>query len=195
MKRMNEFRPTRRSVAGLLAAGLFASGVFGTNAALGQQVAIQERTLRMSFVNVKEHPHGLGAERFAQLVNQKSGGKLTVKLFAGGTLGSDMQMVSSLQGGTVDLSVMVPGSLTGVSKDFGVYDLPFLFRDAREADVVVDGPFGKKLLDRLPEKNLVGLAYWDHGFRNMTTGKKPIATADDFQGLKLRVQQIPIYST
>lgn len=179
---------SRRLATSLIASALCAAGLL-----LGGAAQAQERTLRMSFVNVKDHPHGIGAERFAELVGKKSGGKLVVKLYPGGTLGGDIQVVSSLQGGTIDLSVMVPGALVGQSKEFGVFDLPFLFKDAREADAVLDGAFGKKLLERLPEKGLVGLAYWDHGFRNMTTSKKAIVTADDFQGLKIRVLQIPIY--
>ena len=187
MNRLQKFR-ARRLTTGLLASSLFAASLLFAGASHAQ-----ERTLRMSFVNVKEHPHGIGAERFAELVSQKSGGKMQVKLYPGGSLGSDMQMVSSLQGGTIDLSVMVPGSLVGQSKEFGIFDLPFLFKDAQESDLVLDGPFGKKLLERLPEKGLVGLSYWDHGFRNMTTSKKPIVKVEDFEGLKLRVQQIPIY--
>lgn len=179
---------SRRLATSLIASALCAAGLL-----LGGAAQAQERTLRMSFVNVKDHPHGIGAERFAELVAKKSGGKLVVKLYPGGTLGGDIQVVSSLQGGTIDLSVMVPGALVGQSKEFGVFDLPFLFKDAREADAVLDGAFGKKLLERLPEKGLVGLGYWDHGFRNMTTSKKAIVTADDFQGLKIRVLQIPIY--
>lgn len=179
---------SRRLATSLIASALCAAGLL-----LGGAAQAQERTLRMSFVNVKDHPHGIGAERFAELVGKKSGGKLVVKLYPGGTLGGDIQVVSSLQGGTIDLSVMVPGALVGQSKEFGVFDLPFLFKDAREADTVLDGAFGKKLLERLPEKGLVGLAYWDHGFRNMTTSKKAIVAADDFQGLKIRVLQIPIY--
>ena len=179
---------SRRLATSLIASALCAAGLL-----LGGAAQAQERTLRMSFVNVKDHPHGIGAERFAELVGKKSGGKLVVKLYPGGTLGGDIQVVSSLQGGTIDLSVMVPGALVGQSKEFGVFDLPFLFKDAREADAVLDGAFGKKLLERLPEKGLVGLGYWDHGFRNMTTSKKAIITADDFQGLKIRVLQIPIY--
>ena len=188
MKTRTQLDFGRRAVSGLIASGLLAGGLLF--AGPGQA---QERTLRMSFVNVKDHPHGVGAERFAELVSQKSGGKMVVRLYPGGTLGGDLQIVSSMQGGTIDLSVMVPGSLVGQSKEFGVFDLPFLFKDAREADAVLDGAFGKKLMERLPEKKLVGLSFWDHGFRNMTTGKKPIVSADDFQGLKLRVQQIPIY--
>lgn len=178
----------RRLASALLASSLLASGLLFAGASQAQ-----ERTLRMSFVNVKDHPHGIGAEKFAELVSQKSAGKLNVKLYPGGTLGGDLQVVSSLQGGTIDLSVMVPGALVGQSKEFGVFDLPFLFKDSREADAVLDGPFGKKLMERLPEKNLVGLSYWDHGFRNMTSNKKPIVSADDFQGQRIRVLQIPIY--
>lgn len=170
------------------------AGLIGMAMLLGSTANAQDtKVLRMSFVNVKEHPHGVGAERFAELVNKKSSGKLQVRLYPGGTLGSDMQMISSLQGGTVDLSVMVPGALTGVSKEFGLFDLPFMFLSAAEADAVLDGPFGTKLMDILPGKGLVGLSFWDHGFRNFTNSKKPIATVEDLQGMKVRVQQIPIY--
>lgn len=170
------------------------AGLIGMALLLGSTAHAQDaKVLRLSFVNVKEHPHGVGAERFAELVSKKSGGKLQVRLYPGGTLGSDMQVISSMQGGTIDLSVMVPGSLAGVSKEFGLFDLPFMFRSAAEADAVLDGPFGAKLMDILPGKGLVGLSFWDHGFRNFTNSKKPIATVEDFQGLKVRVQQIPIY--
>lgn len=186
---MGQIKLSFTALARALGAGVMGAALFLAPAAQAQEAKV----LRMSFVNVKEHPHGIGAERFAELVNKKSGGKLTVRLYPGGTLGSDMQIVSSMQGGTIDLSVMVPGSLAGVDKNFGLFDLPFLFRNAGEADAVLDGPFGAKLIDRLRSKGLVGLSFWDHGFRNFTTGKKPIVTVDDFQGLKLRVQQIPIY--
>lgn len=181
--------PSFGHLTSAIGAGMICMSMLISPAANAQDTKV----LRMSFVNVKEHPHGVGAQRFSELVSQKSKGKLSVRLFPGGTLGSDMQTVSSMQGGTIDLSVMVPGSLAGVSKDFGLFDLPFMFRSPEEADAVLDGPFGAKLNAILPPKGLVGLSYWDHGFRNFTTGKKPIVTVEDFQGLKLRVQQIPIY--
>jgi tripartite ATP-independent transporter DctP family solute receptor len=74
-----------------------------------------------------------------------------------------------------------------------IFDFPFMFNNAREADAVSDGPVGQKLLDKLQEKGLVGLAYWDLGFRQVHTGKKPIAKADDFKGMKMRVIPTPIY--
>lgn len=152
---------------------------------------IKERTLRFSFVQPKDSHMGYGAQKFADLVSQKSGKKMKVRLFPNGTLGGDLQTVSALQGGTLDLTTLPPGLLVGLSKDFGAFDLPFLFNDFKEADAVLDGAVGKKFMERLPQ-GLVGLAYWDHGFRNVSNSKRPIAKAEDFQGLKLRAIQAPI---
>lgn len=154
---------------------------------------IKERTLKFAFQNQKEHPQAIGAQKFADLVAQKSGGKITVKTFPGGALGGDLQTLSALQGGTVELTVMNAGLLSGSIKEFAAVDLPFLFNSGAEADAVVDGPFGRRLLDKLPEKGLVGLGYWDLGFRNMTNSKRPITRLEDVAGLKMRVLQSPIY--
>lgn len=159
----------------------------------GMAADIKEHTLRFAFQNVKDHPQGQGAQKFADLVSQKSGGKMTVKLFPGGTLGGDLQTVSSLQGGTLDMTVLNSGILSSMAKEFAILDLPFLFNDAKEADAVVDGPIGKKLADKLPEKGLIGLSYWELGFRNVTNSKRPIVKVEDFSGLKIRVIQSPIY--
>lgn len=152
---------------------------------------IKERTLRFSFVQPAESHMGYGAQKFADLVSQKSGKKMTVKLFPNGTLGGDLQTVSALQGGTLDLTTLPPGLLVGLSKEFGAFDLPFLFNDFKEADAVLDGPIGRKFMEKLPT-GLVGLSYWDHGFRNVSNSKRPIAKVEDMQGLKLRVVQAPL---
>jgi TRAP-type transport system periplasmic protein len=171
---------------------LIASGVALFTSASHAQ-AVKERTIRFAFVNEKDHPHGLAAQHFADLVKAKSGGKISVKLFPGGTLGSDPTVVSSLQGGTIDMTALVTGILAGHTPEFMIFDLPFLFDDAAEADAVADGPVGTKLLEKLPAKGLVGLGFWDHGFRHVTTSKRPITKLEDIQGLKIRVLQIPIY--
>ncbi len=152
---------------------------------------IKERTLRFSFVQPAESHMGYGAQKFADLVSKKSDKKMTVKLFPNGTLGGDLQTVSALQGGTLDLTTLPPGLLVGLSKEFGAFDLPFLFNDFKEADAVLDGPIGKKFMEKLPS-GLVGLSYWDHGFRNVSNSKRPIAKLEDLQGLKLRVVQAPL---
>jgi tripartite ATP-independent transporter DctP family solute receptor len=154
---------------------------------------IKDRTLRFAFQNAAEHPQGQGAKKFADLVEQKSGGKIKVRLFPSGQLGGDLQTVSALQGGTIDLTVLNAGLLVGQVKEFGLFDLPFLFENGKEADAVVDGPFGTKLAETLPAKNLVSLGYWELGFRNLTNSRRPVAKLEDIQGLKVRVVQSPIY--
>jgi len=135
----------------------------------------------------------MGAKKFADLVEQKSGGKIKIRIFPGGQLGGDLQNVSALQGGTLDLMVLNAGLLVGIVKDFAVLDLPFLFNTAEEADAVVDGPVGQKLFDKLPDKGLIGLGYFELGFRDVTNSKRPITKAEDFQGIKLRVLQSPLF--
>ena len=174
----------------LLCAGVAAS-LLPISASFAQD--IKERSLKFAFQNQADHPQGLGAKKFADLVAAKSGGKMTVKLFGGGTLGGDLQTVSALQGGTVEVTVLNAGLLSGIVKDFEVVDFPFLFNSGAEADKVMDGPFGRKLLDKLADKNIVGLGYWDLGFRNVTNSKRPITKLEDLSGLKLRVVQSPVY--
>ncbi len=162
-------------------------------AALIPAAQAQERTIKFAFQNQKEHPQAQGAQKFADLVAAKTHGRIAVKLFPGGTLGGDLQTVSALQGGTVEMTVLNAGILSAQTKEFGIYDFPFLFASPQEADAVTDGPFGKRLLDKLQSKNLVGLAYWELGFRNVTNSKRPITKAEDLAGLKIRVIQSPIY--
>lgn len=154
---------------------------------------IQERTLRLSSANNKGHPQVIGAERFAELVEEKSGGKIEVKIYPGGVLGADLQNFSAMQGGTLDMNVGNASLLAGNVKEFAVFDFPFLFNTVEEAYAVMDGPVGKKLLEKLPERGLVGLAYWELGFRHINNNSRPIATAEDIEGLKMRVIPTPIY--
>lgn len=147
----------------------------------------QERTLKLALQNPKGHPLEQGAQKFAELVSAKSGGKLKVNVFPGGALGSDAANVSALQGGTIEIVVLNSGILASQVKDFEVFDLPFLFTDAKEADAVVDGPLGQKLHAKLADKNIIGLAYWELGFRDITNSRRPINKVDDLAGLKLRV--------
>lgn len=148
---------------------------------------IKPRTIKFATQNPKGHPLVTGAEKFAELVSARSGGKLKVNVFAGGVLGGDAQNISALQGGTLEMMVMNSGILANVLKEFSVFDFPFMFANAQEADAVVDGAFGKMMHDRLDAKGIHGLAYWELGFRNITNGKRPITKVEDIAGLKLRV--------
>lgn len=173
------------------------AGACATGLLLGSVVShadeIRERTLRFAFQNVKEHPQGQGAQKFADLLSEKSGGKIKVRLFPGGTLGGDVQTVSALQGGTLDITVLNSGILAAQAPDYAMLDFPFLFNNVEEAHAVIDGPVGQKLAAQLDSKGLVGLGYWDLGFRNLTNSKHPVTKLEDMQGLKIRVIQSPIY--
>ena len=151
------------------------------------QAQVQDRTFKLGLQNPKGHPLEQGASKFAEIVAAKSGGKLKVNVFPGGTLGGDAPTVSALQGGTVEITVLNSGILASQVKDFSVFDFPFMFANAREADAVVDGPFGQQLHAKLADKGIVGLAFWELGFRNLTNSRKPINTVEDIAGLKLRV--------
>lgn len=181
-------RSIRAVVVGLTVAGACVGAV---SMAFAQE--IKERNIKFAFANTADSAHGIGAKRFAEVVANKSGGKLNVKLYGSGTLGGEAVVASAMQGGTIEMSMMGPGLLTGMDKEFGVFDTPFLFDNFKEVDAALDGPVGKKLLEKLPAKGLVGLSYWDHGFRILTNSKRPIAKLEDIQGLKIRVQQIPVF--
>jgi tripartite ATP-independent transporter DctP family solute receptor len=157
------------------------------------QDAIQERTIRWGHLQPKDHPVSAGANKFAQVVEQKSGGKIKVREFPNSSLGSEMQQQSALQGGTQEMMSASTTTLVGIVKEFGVLDFPFLFANEKQADATLDGLIGARLLERLPEHGLIGLAYWENGFRNVTNSKRPITRAEDLAGLKIRVMQNPVY--
>ena len=83
--------------------------------------------------------------------------------------------------------------LVGIIKELGVFDLPFLFANEKEADAVLDGPAGAYFNKKLEDAGLVNLAYWENGFRNLTNNKRPVAKAEDFEGIKVRVMQNNIF--
>jgi tripartite ATP-independent transporter DctP family solute receptor len=178
----------RRAVVGLIGAMVLAAAA---SPALSQD--IKERNLKFAFSLAKDHPLGIGAQKFSDLVAQKSGGKIKVTLFPNAVLGGDPQNLSAVRGGTLDFASMATGLLAGIDKQFMVFDFPFLFANPREADGLADGPVGTRLQAGLANHGLIGLGIWDLGFRNMTNSKRPIARPEDLQGLKVRVIASPIY--
>jgi tripartite ATP-independent transporter DctP family solute receptor len=161
--------------------------------AVAQAQDIQERTIRFGHLNNPDHPTSLGVKKFAELVAAKSGGKITVKEYPSSQLGNELQQQSALQGGVQEMLVASTTSLAGIVKEFGLFDFPFLFSNARQADAMVDGPMGKMLTGKLAEKGVVVLAFFDLGFRNVTNSKRPITKAEDLEGLKLRVIPNPVF--
>ena len=155
--------------------------------------AQEPRTIRFGHLNNPDHPISLGVKRFAELVAAKSGGRLVVQEFPASALGNELQQQSALQGGIQEMTAPAPSSLAGIVKEFGLLDFPFIVSTPQQADALTDGQVGKLLFAKLPEKGLIGLAFWDLGFRNVTNSKRPITRVEDFDGLKLRVIPNPLF--
>ena len=173
-----------------IAAALLAPIAASTTAAAQD---VKTRIIRFGYGLSESSNQGRAVKYFAEELSKRSGGKFKMKGFGDASLGSDIQMQNALIGGAQEMMVGSTATLVGIVKDFGVYDLPFLFNNEKEADAVLDGPFGEKLLKSLNDKGLVGLVYWENGFRNLTNSKRPITKVEDMGGIKLRVMQNPVY--
>ena len=156
------------------------------------QAEITARQMKLGIQNPKGHPMEVSAKKLAETIAAKSGNKIKIRVFSGGQLGGDLQTISALQGGVIEMTVLNSGILGAQVKDFEIYDFPFMFENNKEVDAVLDGDFGKNLHAKLEEKGIVGLGYWDLGFRNITNNRRPIKTVEDIAGLKLRVIPNPI---
>jgi tripartite ATP-independent transporter DctP family solute receptor len=172
---------------------LVAAGIAAAVLALPAQAQFTERTIRLSNGVNQEHPVGNGVAKMTACAKEKSGGKMTIQGFWGGALGGDLQATQALRSGTQEMVISSTSPLIGILPDLGVFDLPFLFANEKEADAVLDGDFGKYMSDKLPAVGLVNLAYWENGFRNLTNSKKPVTKVEDFPGLKVRVMQNNVF--
>ena len=154
---------------------------------------IRSRMIRFGYGLNENSNQGRAAKLFAEEVAKASDGKLKVRTFGAASLGSDDQMQSALIGGAQEMMVGSTATLVGITKEMAVWDTPFLFSSAEQADAVLDGPVGRQVMDKLQEKGLVGLVYWENGFRNLTNNARPISKLEDFAGIKLRVMPNPVF--
>ena len=159
----------------------------------GVSAQAQERTIRFGNVVQAGHPIAVGTQKFGEIVLAKSGGKLKVQELGGGTVGGEQQQLSAVQGGIQDMTLPSATTMGGVVKEFTLLDFPFSFQSGEQADALLAGPFGQALMSKLSEKGLVGLTFWETGFRNFTNSRKPIMNVEDIKGLKLRVIPNPMF--
>ena len=154
---------------------------------------IKPRIIRFGFGLNDDSNQGRAAKVFADEVQKRSGGKMRVRAVGAAALGSDVQMQQALIGGAQEMMVGSTATLVGITKEMALWDAPFMFSNAKEADALLDGPVGEKVKNKLPEKGLVGLVYWENGFRNLTNDKRPVTKMEDLQGMKLRVMQNNVF--
>lgn len=142
------------------------------------------------------HPIDLGSIRFEEEVEAKAkelGYDVDVQLFPSAQLGSEKEMIEQLQMGTLDMCPTTTGPLGLFNSQYLVFDLPYLFLNYDQADAVLDGEIGTEMLSALEDQNIVGLAWWENGFRELTNNKKPITKPEDLNGLKLQTMENDVH--
>jgi tripartite ATP-independent transporter DctP family solute receptor len=152
--------------------------------------------LEIKFADI--HPAGyptvVAEEQLGKTLVAESDGKLTFKMFAGGVLGSEKEVVEQAQVGAIQMARVSLGIVGPVVPDVNVFNMPFVFRDQAHMRKVIDGEVGDEILDKITnsEFNLVALAWMDGGTRNIYT-KKPVRSLEDLKGMKIRVQGNPMF--
>lgn len=154
---------------------------------------VKKTVLKISNGINEQHPTYLASVRFKELVEKKLPERFEVQVFANAQLGDDVRATEAVRMGSLEMVIPSASPLVGLVPEFMVLDLPFLFPNAEAADKVLDGAPGKFLADKLAEKGLVILAYFENGFRDLTNSKKEVRKPADLSGLKIRTMENPIH--
>ena len=157
-------------------------------------VSFGETTLQLGTTVNEQDSFQVAAEKFRDLVAERTDGEYVIEIYPNGTLGGEADMLESMSMGMLDMGIITSGPFVNYSKMMGVLDMPFLFANNEEAYTILDGEVGQNLLDTLEEANLKGLAYAERGFRNVTNSVRPVNSAEDLKGLKLRVMENEVYT-
>lgn len=170
------------------AAAALSISVSLTGFGAGAASAADPIVIKFSHVVAPDTPKGKGAAKFKELAEKYTGGAVKIEVYPNSQLYKDKEELEALQLGAVQMlapSLAKFGPL-GI-KDFEVFDLPYIFPDYDGLHKITYGPIGKELLDKLGEKGIQGLAFWDNGFKIMSANS-PLKNVDDFLGLKMRIQ-------
>ena len=177
----------RRETLSIFASGLVAAAIV----ALGVPWVAEAQTpivIKFSHVVATDTPKGKAAEKFKELAERRLPGRVKVEIYANSALYKDKEEMEALQLGAVQMlapSLAKFGPLG--AKEFEVFDLPFIFDSYADLHKVTQGPEGQALMKKLEPKGIIGLAFWDNGFKEMSANK-PLRTPADFKGLKMRIQ-------
>jgi tripartite ATP-independent transporter DctP family solute receptor len=169
------------------------AAILALSTALPAYAQVSERTIRISNGVAEDHPVGDGVTAMTECINEATDNSWTINPFWSSALGDDLQSAQSLRSGTLEMVISSSSPLVAIEPALGVFDLPFLISDEAEADALLDGEFGQYMADMMREHNLVNLAYWENGFRNLTNSVRPVTNLADFAGMRVRVMQNNIF--
>jgi tripartite ATP-independent transporter DctP family solute receptor len=151
-------------------------------------------TLKLTMADTRVHPLYQVLQRFAENVKKKTNGAVEIQVYGTGELGSQLNILTGLQTGIIDLCAHTSGFIDTLIPQYQVMDLPFLFPDTTAAEKVLDGPVGKQLADLMPAKGIYGLGYGCWAWRVTSTVDRKVPQPADMKGLKIRVQPGPIFA-
>ena len=149
-------------------------------------------TLTLGHNAAPTNPRHIGAERFAAVLNQSTGGRIQVRVSPSEQLGNEQSLLTSLRTGAVDMCVNSQGSSSALVPEIAALGMPFLFPTAAAAFRLVDGPFGETISQRFQRVGIVTLGLWDNGIRHITNSRRPISAPSDLRGLKIRTPPDPM---
>lgn len=136
-----------------------------------------------------DYPTTLGAEYFAELVEEKTDGRIRIIVQYGGAKGAEIEVLEQLRYGGIDLARLSISQMTEYIGELNVLQLPYLYEDSEHMWKVLDGEIGERFLEIVSETDLIGLSWYDAGARSFYTSSKPITCLEDFEGMKIRVQE------
>ena len=149
--------------------------------------------IRVGHVLANTHPYELGLHKLAELAAEKSGGKISIDVFANSQLGNERDMVEALQLGSQEMVLVSTAVLSSFTDQFLVFDLPFMFDTTEQARGVCDSELGLSILHSIDDQGIKGLTWFENGFRNVTNNVRPIEKPEDLQGIKIRTIESPIH--
>lgn len=148
-------------------------------------------TIRFSEESADDHPLTSGAMKFKELV-EAAGVNITVEVFPNGTIANEMSALEMVQLGTLDMTMCSTSTFANFVGAYNVFDLAYMITDEEMADAVLLGEFGDSMLELCTKANMIGIAFWENGFRNLTTNVE-INSVEDFKGLKIRTMENPMH--
>jgi tripartite ATP-independent transporter DctP family solute receptor len=149
----------------------------------------KEIKINLGVVTKPGSAQNIVAEKFKELIEQRTGGQVTVKIYDSASLGSETDILQQVQMGQIQMAVVTAGPFDTIDPIVRVIGYPFIFKSNEQADEVLDGPIGKEILKSLEKEGMKGLGFAENGFRNLTNSRHPVKTAADVKGLKIRVME------
>ena len=149
--------------------------------------------IKLGVVTKPGSAQNIVAEKFKELIEQRSNGKYEIKVYHSASLGNETEILQQIQMNTIQMAIVTGGPFDTFDPITRVVNYPFLFKNNEQADKILDGPLGQQILTSLESSNFKGLSFSENGFRNLTNSKRAVKSPDDIKGLKVRVMASAIH--